>query len=77
MFFNAISGLDQAGGKNQGTGLQDELAVQEAPFVTPAEAAAQAKTKLLAWVPAFAGMAVWAVLRLLQEPWGGGVVWSR
>jgi hypothetical protein len=77
MFCNAISGLDQAGGKNQGTGLQDELAVQEAPFVTLAEAGAQAKTKLFAWVPAFAGMTVGAVLRLLHEPWGACVVWSR
>ena len=47
MFCNAISGLDQAGGKNQGTGLQDELAVQEAPFVTPAAAGAQAKNQTI------------------------------
>ena len=47
MVCNVISGLDQAGGKNQGTGLQDELAVQEAPFVTPAEAGAQAKNQTI------------------------------
>ena len=41
--------------------LHDDRAVQLAPFVTLAEAGAQAKTKPFAWVPAFAGMTVWAV----------------
>jgi hypothetical protein len=46
--------------------LQDDRVVQLAPFVTPAEAGAQAKTKPFAWVPAFAGMTVWAVQRFLR-----------
>jgi hypothetical protein len=47
-------------------GLQDDRAVQLAPFVTLAKAGAQAKTKPFAWVPAFAGMTVWAVQRFLR-----------
>jgi hypothetical protein len=46
--------------------LHDDRAVQLAPFVTLAEAGAQAKTKPFAWVPAFAGMTVWAVQRFLR-----------
>jgi hypothetical protein len=38
------------------------------PYVTTAEAGAQAKTKPFAWVPAFAGMTVWAVLGFLRQP---------
>ena len=42
--------MNQAGGKNQGTGLQDELAVQQAPFVTPTEAEDQAKNQTIIMV---------------------------